>query len=341
MKRMFAVVLALAVLAVIPAAGAEWAKGMVLGFGEKLTEPQRSIMKVQLGASTQSGKEELGESVLPVTVSLSDEEAPFSGLMKKQDMGPLGVSGAFLRKAAAGEGIWVTASNTDYVPVMYANAFYTAGIRDVIASVSSSEPVPGMMVLAVASGAYEKLTGRALDKKQIKLAAEEILLSERFGTGIGHMEMAAEIMAYAKEKAGLQKGLSKSEIEALIDERLKLYEREAGSAPVGDVAAYIVKYAAEKADHSDMAKQLATIRADQLWLVEPMERMVDEETLAKADVELQEMIEFLDKQKASQSFWQKNSGWLLPVGLVITAAMLSVAIAYFQTRPKRGSKVRK
>ena len=87
-----------------------------------------------------------------------------------------------------------------------------------------------------------------------------------------------------------------------------------------------------------MPAQLATLRAEQLWLVEPKERMVDEQVLAEADKELQDIIGYLEKEQVKQSFYKRNSSWLMPVGLVVVAAALSILIAYIQTRPKKTAK---
>ncbi|HNV34892.1 MAG TPA: DUF1002 domain-containing protein [Bacillota bacterium] len=340
MRKLFA--LALATLVIMGAFGAsmaaDWAQGMVLGFGEKLTAPQQSILKVQLGASTQSGTESQGEAVEPVVVSMKDEASPFTGLLDDAGMGPKGVSGAFVKGAEQGAGIWVTSSNCDYVPVVYANAFYTAGMRDAVMSLSSAEPVRGMMVFGVAIKAYEKLKGTKLDGKDVKLAAEEMLLTAGLGDAIGHMEMAAEVVAYAKELAAKDAALDAATLAGIMRERLALYEREADEAALKDISAYVVKYAKGGKDRSDMPAQLATLRAEQLWLVEPKERMVDEQVLAEADKELQDIIGYLEKEQVKQSFYKRNSSWLMPVGLVVVAAALSILIAYIQTRPKKTAK---
>ncbi len=340
MRKLFAFTVAALVIAGALGASmaADWAQGMVLGFGEKLTAPQQSILKVQLGASTQSGTESIGESVEPIVVSAKDEAAPFEGLLDAAGMGPKGVSGAFIRNADQGAGIWVTSSNCDYVPVIYANALYTAGVRDAVISLSSAEPVKGMMAFGIAVKAYEKLRGVKLDSKDVKLAAEEMLLTAGLGEAIGHMEMAAEVVAHAKEQASKDGGLDSAAISGLMAERLAIYERPADEAALKDISSYVVKYAKNGDDHSDMPVQLATLRAEQLWLVEPKERMVDEQVLAEADKELQDIIGYLEKEQTKQSFYQRNSSWLLPVGLVVVAAALSILIAYIQTKPKKAAK---
>lgn len=310
----------------------KYAAGMIVGFGEKMSGPQQAIMKVQLGASTQSGHEELGEAVETITISAVEEKAAYKGLLGEDEMGPVGVSGTFIRKSEANGGIWVASSNNDYSPLVYANAFYTAGIRDVIMSVSSVEPVPGMMVLGVVAGAYEKLTGSALDDDALKLAAEEMLLTAKLGKSLEHYEMGAEVAAYAKEYATTNKGASASDIANVMGERIALYEREIADTELTELAECISRYAASGDAHADMGAQLATLRAEQLWLVEPKERMMDEEELAQADEELQEIIQYLDEEEKEPSFFQKNSGWIMPLGLVLIAALLAIAIAYFQTR---------
>jgi uncharacterized protein YpuA (DUF1002 family) len=334
----FVVIIVIGAL-VLTSSAAEWANNMILSFGEKLSAPQQAIMKVQLGASTQSGAESMGESVQPIIVSVNAETALFKDLLKEEEMGPLGVSAAFLRKAEAGAGIWVANSNNDFVPVVFANAFYTAGMRDIISSVSSSEPVPGMMVLGVAIGAYEKLTGTKLAVLDVKLAAEEIVLTSKLGTAIGHMEMGAEVIAYAKEFAESNKGTKAEDIARVMKERVTLYERTIDDAALKDVSEFIMRYAASGNTHSDMPVQLAALRAEQLWLVEPKERMMDAETIAQADKELGQIIQFMEKdQDKGQSFYEKNAKWLMPLGFVLSAALISVTVAYFQTRPKKGSK---
>ena len=310
----------------------KYAIGMIVGFGEKMSGPQQAIMRVQLGASTQSGHEELGEAVETVTISAVDEKAAYNGLLDEDEMGPVGVSGTFIRKVDVGGGIWVASSNNDYSPLVFANSFYTAGIRDVIMSVSSVEPVPGMMVLGVVAGAYEKLTGSALDDDALKLAAEEMLLTAKLGKALEHYEMGAEVAAFAKEYATVNEGTSASDIAKVMGERIALYEREVSGAELTELAECISRYAASGDDHADMGAQLATLRAEQLWLVEPKERMMNEEELAQADEELQEIIQYLDEEEKEPSFFQKNSGWILPLGLVLIAALLAIVIAYFQTR---------
>lgn len=339
MKRYIVMALALMlVTAVIGAAfGAEFAENMILGYGEKLSEPQKALMKVQLGASTQSGQESAGAGVEPAVISKEVETKPYEGLLTADEMGPIGVSAAFLRKNEDG-GVWVTKSNNDLAPVAYANALYTAGARNMIFSLSSAEPVPGFMALGIAIAAYEKLQGTELSDDDIKMAAEELILTNELGRQIGHYEMGAEVVAYAKEYAEKNEGADTEEIADVIKERISLYERSSEGADLTAISEYIVRFAANGDDHEDMPIQLAALRAEQLWLVEPMERMVDSETLAQADEELEQLLSYLDTEQKEPTFWEKNSSWLLPVGLVIVAAALSITIAYIQTRPKKGGK---
>jgi uncharacterized protein YpuA (DUF1002 family) len=338
-KSLFVIIVAFALVLCSAALSAEkYAKGMIIGFGEKLSDPQQAIMKVQLGASTQSGIESIGESVEPITVPMSYEKKVYSGLIKEDEMGPVGVSGTFIRKVDAGGGIWVASANNDYSALVFANAFYTAGIRDSIISVGSVEPVPGMMVLGVVVSAYEKLTGSKLNEKDIKLAAEEILLTAKLGKALNHYEMGAEVVAYAKGYAAENPGLKAANIAGTMKERVTLYERSIDDSEYTGLSEYILKYASSAVDHSDMPVQLATLRAEQLWLVEPKERMMDEEQLAQADKELQDIINYLDEEVAEKTFFQKNSGWIMPLGLVLVAATLSIVIAYLQTKPRKGAK---
>ncbi len=330
-----------AMLAISVAAAENFAKGMILGLGDRLSEPQMAIMKVQLGASTQSGAESMGESVEPIKVAQTDEKALYKGLLDESQMGPLGVSGVFIRKVAEGSGIWVASSNNDYSPLVYANAFYTAGIRDVAMSVSSIEPVPGMMALAVAVKAYEKLTGLKLPEGDVRLAAEEILATAELGKALQHYEMGSEVAAYAKDYAKVNGITDEGEIIRILKERVSLYERQAEDASYEPLGRLISKYSKGSSDRSSMQAQLATLRADQLWLVEPKERMMDEEELAKADQELQDILDYLDKEQKEPNFFQRNSGWVMAAGLVIISAVLAIAIAYFQTKPKGGRKGKK
>lgn len=337
-----AITLIIVALLAVSAAGAEnYVKGMIMGLGDRLSEPQTAIMKVQLGASTQSGAESMGESVEPLIVAQADEKDLFSGLLDEPEMGPLGVSGAFIRKVEAGTGIWVASSNNDYSPLVYANAFYTAGIRDVAMSVSSIEPVPGMMALAVAVKAYEKLTGTTLVKGDVRLAAEEILATAGLGKALQHYEMGAEVAAYAKDYTKVNGITDEAEIAKIMKDRVAIYERQAEDASYEPLARFISKYAKAASDRSDMQAQLATLRADQLWLVEPKQRMMDEEELAKADEELQDILDYLDKEQDEPGFLQRNAGWVMAAGLVIVSAVLAIAIAYFQTRTKGGRKEKK
>ncbi len=340
--RLLAITIIMAALLAVPASAAEdFAKGMIMGLGERLSEPQKAIMKVQLGASTQSGAESMGESVEALKVAQADEKALFKGLLDESEMGPLGVSGTFIRKVEEGSGIWVASSNNDYSPLVYANAFYTAGIRDVAMSVSSIEPVPGMMALAVAVKAYEKLTDTTLPDGNVVLAAEEILATAGLGKALQHYEMGAEVAAYTKDLAKVNNITDESEIMRIMKERVALYERQAEDSAIKPLAKFISKYAKEPSDRSDMQAQLATLRADQLWLVEPKERMMDEEELAKADEELQDILDYLDKEQEEPGFLQKNAGWVMAAGLVIVSAALAITIAFFQTRPKGGRKGKK
>lgn len=341
-RALLAIMMTIMALLAIAASGAEnYVKGMIMGLGERLSEPQTAIMKVQLGASTQSGAESMGESVEPLKVTQASEKALFEGLIEDELMGPLGVSGAFIRKVEEGTGIWVASSNNDYAPLVFANAFYTAGIRDVAMSVSSIEPVPGMMALPVAVKAYEKLTGQPLSKDNVALAAEEILATAQLGKALEHYEMGSEVAAYAKDYAKANGVTDEGEILGLLKERVALYERQADDAAYEPLARFISKYAKDGTDRSDMQAQLATLRADQLWLVEPKERMMDEEELAKADEELQDILDYLDEEQKEPSFFQKNAGWVMAAGLVLVSAVLALAIAYFQTRPKGGRKGKK
>ena len=341
-RGVLAVTIIMAALLAISAAAAEdFAKGMIMGLGERLSEPQKAIMKVQLGASTQSGAESMGESVEPLNVSQADEKAPFKGLLDESEMGPLGVSGVFIRRVEEGSGIWVASSNNDYSPMVYANAFYTAGIRDVAMSVSSIEPVPGMMALVVAVKAYEKLTGLSLPEGDVRLAAEEMLATAGLGKALQHYEMGSEVAAYTKDYAKANGIADEADITAIMKERVALYERQAEDAYYEPLARFISKYASGTADRSDMQAQLATLRADQLWLVEPKERMMDEEELAQADEELQDILDYLDKEQEEPGFFQRNSGWVMAAGLVIISAILAIAIAYLQTRQSGGRKGKK
>ncbi|HOA14844.1 MAG TPA: DUF1002 domain-containing protein [Bacillota bacterium] len=332
-----ALVLILSMAAIGTAFGAGYAKDMILGYGEKLTDPQKALMKVQLGASTQSGQEKAGEGVEPFVVARDRETEPYQGLLTPEEMGPVGVSAAFLKKNENG-GVWVTKSNNDIAPVAYANALYTAGARNTIFSLSSAEPVPGFMVLGIAIEAYEKLNGVDLSDEDVKMAAEELILTNELGRQIGHYEMGAEVVAFAKEHAEKNEGADAAEIADVIKDRIALYERSSEGADLKTISEYIVRYAANGDDHQDMPVQLAALRAEQLWLVEPMERMVDPETLAQADEELEKLLSYLDKEEKEPTFLEKNSSWLFPAGLVVVAAALSIIIAYFQTRPKKADK---
>lgn len=320
-------------------AAEKYAAGMIMGMGEKLSGPQQAIMRVQLGASTQSGQVNAGEEVEAMTVPLSREKSTFEGLLDEDGMGPVGVSGTFIRKADEGYGIWVASSNNDYSPLVYANAFYTAGIRDSIMSVSSVEPVEGMMALGVAVAAYEKLNGTKLDEDDVNLSAREMLLTAELGKALEHYEMGAEVAAYVKGYAEENPGIKASEIASKMKERINLYERDIDESKLTGLSELIYEYASGPDEHSDMQAQLATLRAEQLWLVEPKERMMDEEQLAQADEELQEIIDYLDEEEKEPTFLQKNASWLLPVSLVVVSAILAVGIAYLQTR--KGKKEKK
>lgn len=180
----------------------------VVSFGADLNETQRQQMLELFQVKE--------DDVMILTVTNDEERAYLEGLVPRQQIGSRAISCAYVKLAPKGSGINVKTHNITWVTKeMYANAMVTAGIEDAEVIAAAPFKVSGTAALTGIMKAFEKATGKKLDKEAKKAANEELVLTGDLGEEIGK-DKAAKLIQDVKEQVVKQKIKSPEDIRNVI-----------------------------------------------------------------------------------------------------------------------------
>lgn len=180
----------------------------VVSFGSDIDQSQRQQMLELFNVKE--------DDVMILTVTNDEEREYLEGLVPEQQIGTRAISSAYVKLTPKDSGISVKTHNITWVTKeMYANAMATAGIEDAEVIAAAPFRVSGTAALTGVMKAFEKATGKKLDKEAKKTANEELVLTGDLGEDIGK-DKAAKLMQDVKKQVVKQKIKNPEDIRNVI-----------------------------------------------------------------------------------------------------------------------------
>ncbi|XJZ29152.1 DUF1002 domain-containing protein [Bacillota bacterium Lsc_1132] len=186
----------------------------IVVYGAALSPAQKEEVKKLLGVTDTS-------KVTEITVSGQDAVTYIKGDPRSNMY-----SSAKITRKDPGTGLvikQVTPENiTEVTDQMYANALFTAGIKDAIVEVASPVKVSGHSALVGIYKAYDTGKGADLNKDRTEVANEELNLATNLAKKDGlNQDKVSELLTEIKKEIAAKNPATKEEIAQIIDDQLK------------------------------------------------------------------------------------------------------------------------
>lgn len=203
------------------------------GNNEESINEKFGLPIVVYGEALSAAQKDEVRKLLKVTDTSKVKEITVSGedLVKyiKGDRHSNMYSSAKITRKDSGEGLsinQVTPENiTEVTDEMYANALLTAGIQDAVVDVASPVKVSGHSALVGIYKAYDEGEGATLNLERTEVANEELNLATDLAKKEGlNQDKVSELLTEIKKEIAEQNPVTKEELVALIDEKLKTLE---------------------------------------------------------------------------------------------------------------------
>lgn len=192
-----------------------------LALGANLTEKQKntvlSFMKIQ--------PSELANYDVQY-VTNQEEHEYLDSYISSDKIGTKALSSIVIAKKDKGAGLNVSTYNISYCTVgMYKNALITAGVEDADIIVAGPFPLSGTAALVGIIKAYQNMTGKEMPKENVDAALNEIVVTGSIEAKQSDADGQAEektadvesFMAYVKQQVAEAEGLSRGDIEDIIE----------------------------------------------------------------------------------------------------------------------------
>lgn len=192
-----------------------------LALGANLTEEQKntvlSFMKIQ--------PSELANYDVQY-VTNQEEHEYLDSYISSDKIGTKALSSIVIAKKDKGAGLNVSTYNISYCTVgMYKNALITAGVEDADIIVAGPFPLSGTAALVGIIKAYQNMTGKEMPKENVDAALNEIVVTGSIEAKQSDADGQAEektadvesFMAYVKQQVAEAEGLSRGDIEDIIE----------------------------------------------------------------------------------------------------------------------------
>lgn len=192
-----------------------------LALGANLTEEQKNIvlsfMKIQ--------PSDLANYDVQY-VTNQEEHEYLDSYISSDKIGTKALSSIVIAKKDKGAGLNVSTYNISYCTVgMYKNALITAGVEDADIIVAGPFPLSGTAALVGIIKAYQSITGEEMPQENVDAALNEIVVtgsieakqSDAVGQGEESTAEVESFMAYVKQQVAEAEGLSRGDIEDIIE----------------------------------------------------------------------------------------------------------------------------
>ena len=180
----------------------------VVSIGNDLTAEQKKTMMKYFGISGD-------KSVQKITVTNKDEVSHLSGYIPLEQIGTRTVSCAYIKPTESG-GIKVRTANLQYVTAnMIASTLADLGIKNCEVVSACPFQVSGTGALTGVMMAYEKATGKVIDKDKKDIATQEVVITKDLAKDIGTAQ-AENIVNQAKTEAVQNNITNKTDIQNTV-----------------------------------------------------------------------------------------------------------------------------
>ena len=221
-KKITAVILALAIILTLPVTG-------MTAKADAVTDANPSDVYVSFGADLNADEKATVLGLMGITeadlenytvgqITNQDEKNYLGSYLDSSIIGSRALSSVIVVTGEKGTGINVETKNISYcTPGMYTNALITAGIEDANVIVAGPFEITGTAALVGAMKAYSELTGEEISEESMDTAVNELVVTSQMAEG-ENAEDIEELIALVKAKV-VEEGLDNEEaIGKAIDE---------------------------------------------------------------------------------------------------------------------------
>ncbi|MDO4519262.1 MAG: DUF1002 domain-containing protein [Eubacteriales bacterium] len=273
MKKMklFAALVCSAGLALGSAAPAMADASKVVTLGSDLTQEQKNTMMRYFNVSQNEAR------ILLITNQ--DERNHLLGYAPESQIGTRTLSCAYVKPTQSG-GIKVRTANLNWVTCnMIASSLSTAGVKNCEVVAACPIEVSGTGALTGVQMAYESATGQPLDPTKKKLAAQEVVVTERYATDVGK-KAATNVVNKAKMNVIQNNVTNNNEIYNIVvnialENNYNITEEQAE-----EITDFLEKVSDQDYEYEDVKETLETVDDNLNGTVSEEGEVIENETLA-------------------------------------------------------------
>ncbi|WP_157184182.1 DUF1002 domain-containing protein [Evansella cellulosilytica] len=181
---------------------------VIVTLGEDLSSEQREMLLSEMGVTE--------ETVEIIPVSNAEEHHYLGEYIASNVIGTRALSSSMITLLPEGQGITVETNRiTQISEGMYANALFTAGVKDADIYVTAPFNVSGTGALTGLIKAYELTTDEVIPEEQKQIANEELAKTAELSEDYG-VEQATELMTRIKEAIAQENVETEEDLRELI-----------------------------------------------------------------------------------------------------------------------------